>query len=49
MVVSNTHGGWKAYYGLEKTCEAGDIWSWDKKKLPYETFVTPVILYCCEF
>jgi hypothetical protein len=41
-------GGWKAYYGLENNCKSADIWSWDKKKLLFETLVTPVILYGCE-
>jgi hypothetical protein len=25
-----------------------DLWLWDKKKLLFETLVTPVILYGCE-
>jgi hypothetical protein len=41
-------GGWKDYYGLENNCKSIDIWSWDKKKLIFETLVTPVILYGCE-
>jgi hypothetical protein len=41
-------GGWKAYYGLENNCKSTDLWSWDKKKLLFETLVTPVILYGCE-
>jgi len=41
-------GGWKAYYGLENNCKSTDIRSWDKKKLLFETLVTPVILYRCE-
>jgi hypothetical protein len=41
-------GGWKAYYGLENNCKSSDLWSWDKKKLLFETLVTPVILYRCE-
>jgi hypothetical protein len=41
-------GGWKAYYGLENNCKSVDLWSWDKKKLLFETLVTPVILYGCE-
>jgi hypothetical protein len=39
--------GWKAYYGLEKNCKSADLWSWDKKKLLFETLVTPVIVYGC--
>jgi hypothetical protein len=42
-------GGWKAYYGLENNCKSVDLWSWDKKKLVFQTLVTPVILYGCEF
>jgi hypothetical protein len=41
-------GGWKAYYGLENNCKSDELWSWDKKKLLFETLVTPVILYGCE-
>jgi hypothetical protein len=40
--------GWKAYYGLENNCKSVDLWSWDKKKLLFETLVTHVILYGCE-
>jgi hypothetical protein len=40
--------GWKAYYELEINCKSFDLWSWDKKKLLFETLVTPVILYGCE-
>jgi hypothetical protein len=40
--------GWKAYYGIENNCKSVDLWSWDKKKLLFETLVTPVILYGCE-
>ena len=42
-------GGWKAYYGLGKNCKSADLWSWDKKKLLFETLVTLVFLYVCEF
>jgi hypothetical protein len=42
-------GGWKAYYGLEKNYKSVDIWSWNKKKLLFETLVILVILYGCEF
>jgi hypothetical protein len=41
-------GGWKAYYGLENNCKLAKLWSWDKKKLLFETLVTHVILYGCE-
>jgi hypothetical protein len=41
-------GGWKAYYGLENNCKSVDLWSWDKKKILFETLVTLVILYGCE-
>ena len=37
-------GGWKAYYWLENNFKSADLWSWDKKKLLFETLVTPVIL-----
>jgi hypothetical protein len=42
-------GGWKAYYGLENNCKSTNLWILDKKKLIFETLVTPVILYGCEF
>jgi hypothetical protein len=42
-------GGWKAYYGLENNCKSVGLWSWDNKKLLFETIVTHVILYGCEF
>jgi hypothetical protein len=41
-------GGCKSYYGLENNCKSTDLWSWDKKKLLFETLVTHVILYGCE-
>ena len=41
-------GGWKTYYGLENNCKSVDLWSWDKKKLLFETLFTHVILYGCE-
>jgi hypothetical protein len=42
-------GGWKAYYGFENNCKSTYLWSWDNKKLLFETLVTLVILYGCEF
>ena len=42
------NGGWKAYCGLENNCKAANLLTWDKKKLLFETLVTPVILYGCE-
>ena len=42
-------GGWKAYYGLENNCKSFDLWISDKKKLLFETLVTPIILYGCKF
>jgi hypothetical protein len=42
------NGGWKAYYGLENNCKLEDLWLWDKKKILFETLVTPIILYGCE-
>jgi hypothetical protein len=41
-------GRCKDYYGLENNCKSVELWSWDKKKLLFETLVTPVILYGCE-
>ena len=41
-------GGWKGYYGHQKNCKSTDLWSWDKKKLLFETLITPVILYGCK-
>jgi hypothetical protein len=38
-------GGWKYFYGIGNNCKSVDLWSWDKKKLMFETLVTPVILY----
>jgi hypothetical protein len=38
-------GGWKNYYGLANNCYLTYLWIWDKKKLLFETLVTPVILY----
>jgi hypothetical protein len=32
-------GGWKAYYGLENNCKSADLWSWDNKKLLFETLL----------
>ena len=40
--------GWKAYFGLENNCKAANLVVWDKKKLLFETLVTPIILYGCE-
>jgi hypothetical protein len=34
--------------GLKTIVNQLDLWSWDKKKLLFETLVTPVILYGCE-
>jgi hypothetical protein len=42
-------GGWKDYYGLENNCKSIDLWSWDKKKIFFETLVALVFLYVCEF
>ena len=39
------NGGWKAYYGLENNWKSLDLWSWDKKKLLFETLATLVIIY----
>jgi hypothetical protein len=34
--------------GLKTIVNQLDLWSWDKKKLLFETLVIPVILYGCE-
>jgi hypothetical protein len=47
-IEKRINGGWKVYYGLGNNCKSTDIWIWDKKKLLFETLVTPVILYGCE-
>jgi hypothetical protein len=47
-IQKNIIRGWKYYYGLENNCKSTNLWSWDKKKLLFETLVTPVILYGCE-
>jgi hypothetical protein len=38
-------GEWKPYYGLENHWKSVDLWSWDKKKLLFETLGTLVIIY----
>jgi hypothetical protein len=47
-IEKNIIEGWKAYYGLENNCKSANLWSWDKKKLLFETLVTHVIFYGCE-
>jgi hypothetical protein len=47
-IEKRINGGWKAYYGLENNCKSTDLWIWDKKKILFETLVTPVILYGCK-
>ena len=47
-IEKRINGGWKAYFGLENNCKAANLVMWDKKKLLFETLVTPVILYGCE-
>ena len=42
------NGGWKSYFGLENNCKAANLVMWYKKKLLFETLITPVILYGCE-
>ena len=42
------NGGQKDYFGLENNCKVANLVMWDKKKLLFETLVTPVILYGCE-
>jgi hypothetical protein len=43
------NGGWKSYYMLGNNCKLADLLLWDKKKLIFETLVTPIILYGCKF
>ena len=47
-IEKRINAGWKAYFGLENNCKAANLVMWDKKKLLFETLVTPVILYGCE-
>ena len=42
------NGGWKDYFDLENNCKATNLVLWDKKKLLFETLVTPIKLYGCE-
>ena len=42
------NGGWKAYFGLENNCKEENLVTWDKKKILFETLVTPIIFYGCE-
>jgi hypothetical protein len=43
-IKKRTIGEWKTYYGLENNCKLIDLWSWDKKKILFETLFTPIIL-----
>ena len=47
-IEKRINGGWKAYFSLENSCKAAILVMWDKKKLLFETLVTPVILYGCK-
>ena len=47
-IKKRINGGWKANFGLENNCKAAILMMWDKKKLLFETLLTPVILYGCE-
>ena len=47
-IKKRINGGWKSYFGLENNCKSTNLVMWDKKKLLFETLVTPVILYGCE-
>ena len=38
----------KAYFGLENNSKEENLVMWDKKKLLFETLVTPIIFYGCE-
>jgi hypothetical protein len=42
-------GGWRTYHGIENNCKSTQLWSLDKKKILFETLVTHLILYGCEF
>ena len=46
-IEKRINGGWKTYFGLENKCKATNLVMWDRKKLLFETLVTPVILYGC--
>jgi hypothetical protein len=48
-IEKRVNGGWKFYCELEKNCKLVDIWLSDKKNLFFETLVTLVISYGCEF
>jgi hypothetical protein len=48
-IAKRINGGWKFYYGLENNCKLVYLWLWDKKKILFESLVTLVILYGCEF
>ena len=47
-IEKRINGGRKAYFGLENNCKAANLVMWDKKKLLFETLVTPGSLYGCE-
>ena len=47
-IEKRINGGWKAYFGIKNNCKAANLVTWDKKKLLFETLVTPIILYGCE-
>ena len=47
-IEKKINGGWKAYFGLENNCKVANLVMWDKKKLLFETLITPFILYGCE-
>jgi hypothetical protein len=48
-IEKRINGWWKVYHGLENNCKLAYLWLWDKKKLIFETLVTPLILCGCEF
>ena len=44
-IKKRINGGWKDYFGLENNYKVANLVMWDKKKLLFETSVTPIILY----
>ena len=43
-IEKRINGGWKAYFDLENNCKAANLVMWDKKKLLFETLVTPICM-----
>ena len=42
-IKKRINGGWKTYFGLENNSNEKNLVMWDKKKLLFETLVTPII------